>query len=869
MRALVAVISVAMLWSCGSDDSSRPATDDSAGSGGESETSGGASNGDAGTPSDNLPGGASGGVDSGGAATGGASTAGTAGSDDFGAWSVDASFGSDGFVTVGSGRSNDFVTAVHRQDDGKVLVAGTDHPGVDMNGQVSGNVLVMRIDAGGALDETFGAAGIARVPVGYRAQADSLEVQTDGKVVVVGQAHTAVGNGYGFIQPFVLRLLPNGELDTSFAEQGIAVLDNVAAFFGSALQSDGKILAVGQVAGQVQMVRLTGDGLLDPTFGKMGVMQAGDAEVGSVWPRDVTTSSSGEIIVVGQTTADLGDVWVARYGSDGTPDDSFGTNGRTVTTIGSQLDTGNAVALGPGGTILVAGRAVDTSQPCGTFGCPMGGLVLRYDSAGDLDAGFGGGDGWLMIAGELNQLSVLDDGRLVATGSGKVVTLLSDGTPDDTYGAEGIATAFNFLRTAIGPDGDTVLVARIEEQPAKQAELMAERLDPFGEKDPGYGLAGTARFGSGGIADMAVNVVEGSAQSLLLLGNTQHFYPLPTTFSVSRHGADGTLDTTFGDDGFTTLPGMHHGAELLYTSDGKTLAVGTSGTFLFGVQRLDANGMHDDTFGKGGIAEEALLDPGGSHARAAALQSDGKLVVAGFVVASNVYDLALLRLDTEGAPDPDFGTDGHVVVDSGVQFEQLRDVALTSAGQIVAVGGGGIQGSVALLGRWNSDGSPDDSFADGGLAKPTLATQVFLDDVALQPDGKVLVAGYTRVPSGLIVARFLENGTLDPSFATGGIFIREDPESVPFGNWLRGPHLTVLEDGGILVAGTRKPSYEESPVLIQLRADGSLAGESTARARGSWTAFGATLLTNGKLLTVGRGFSEAGGTDYGLTRFTL
>jgi uncharacterized delta-60 repeat protein len=414
------------------------------------------------------------------------------------------------------------------------------------------------------------------------------------------------------------------------------------------------------------------------------------------------------------------------------------------------------------------------------------------------------------------------------------------------------------------------LVGREEDQLKQQVQIIAARVDATGSADPDYGVAGWARFGSNGIADMAIDVSEGPAQTLLILGTTQHFYPIPTTFAVSRHAADGTLDTSFGEQGVTALKSLVYGAELLRTADDGILVVGTSApstTWLFTVHRLEANGAHDDSFGNAGVAEAALIEQGGSHARAAALQADGKIVVAGFVISNNNYDLALLRLDSQGKPDPGFGQAGHVVVDAGLPFEQLHDVALTSTGKIVAVGGGGFQGSAAVLGRWNEDGSPDPSFGSAGLATPALGGGVFLDDLAVQPDGKLLVAGYGRAPSGIVVARFLEDGTLDPSFAGDGIFVHEGPETVPFGNWVRGPELVVLDDGTILVAGTRKPTYSESPVLLELTPDGVLSGASTAEARGSWTTFAATLLTDGELVTVGRGFSDAGGTDYGLVRF--
>jgi uncharacterized delta-60 repeat protein len=380
---------------------------------------------------------------------------------------------------------------------------------------------------------------------------------------------------------------------------------------------------------------------------------------------------------------------------------------------------------------------------------------------------------------------------------------------------------------------------------------------------------GEARFGSGGMADMALKLVASEGRTLSILGTTTLFYPLLDKFTVSRHTADGTLDTSFGDQGFTTLVDMVHGAEVLHTPEGKTLVVGTfvSPTWQFGAHRLDANGIHDATFGIAGIAKEALIDPGQSHARAALLDDDGKLVIAGFVSSSS-SDLALLRLDTMGTPDATFGTEGRVIVDAGLVGERLTDVAVTSAGQIVAVGGSN-RGNQVLLGRWNGDGELDETFGNGGLVMPVLVpSSVFLDAVAAQADGKVLVAGYSWNPSGLVVARFLEDGSLDPDLAEAGTFLHEGPEIVPFGDWGRGPELFVLGDGNIVVASTRKDSFEESLVLLQLSSDGILSGSRTARGRGSWTAFGATLSSDGQVLTAGRGFSEAGRTDFGLVRFT-
>lgn len=243
--------------------------------------------------------------------------------------------------------------------------------------------------------------------------------------------------------------------------------------------------------------------------------------------------------------------------------------------------------------------------------------------------------------------------------------------------------------------------------------------------------------------------------------------------------ASGTLDAGFGKGGrvITTVGLPASGAlAVLIQPDGKIVAAGyPGGNRGFALLRYKRNGSLDPTFGSHGRVI-TLLDPGSRRAtgpaRSLALQRDGKIVAAG----DGYGTIALARYRRTGRLDAGFGNRGIVQTkfsDSETESVGASEVVLQPNGKIVAVGGRLSSEGVTLhqafaLVRYQADGTLDSSFGTGG--KVTTPTDALASVVALQPDGKIVVAGSDNSSSqASTVARYQKNGSLDPSFGSAGI----------------------------------------------------------------------------------------------------
>src|SRR2546426_2863336 len=174
----------------------------------------------------------------------------------------------------------------------------------------------------------------------------------------------------------------------------------------------------------------------------------------------------------------------------------------------------------------------------------------------------------------------------------------------------------------------------------------------------------------------------------------------------------------------------------------------------------------DATFGIGG---RVLTDfGGGDRARAVALQADGKIVVAGSSSAGAVgADFALARYNPGGSLDPTFGSGGRVLTDFGVD-DEARAVALQADGKIVVAGGFG--GAFFALARYNPNGTLDTSFGSEGRVFTNFGGRDGARALALQADGKIVAAGFTSSGFGVrrrcALAPDRPGGPLGPQGAT-------------------------------------------------------------------------------------------------------
>src|SRR5215471_14225706 len=170
--------------------------------------------------------------------------------------------------------------------------------------------------------------------------------------------------------------------------------------------------------------------------------------------------------------------------------------------------------------------------------------------------------------------------------------------------------------------------------------------------------------------------------------------------------------------------------------------------------KAQSNGTLDPTFGTGGKVATAF-------AGAIALQPDGKLVVAGGAATSNGGSaFAVARYNSNGALDGSFGTGGKVTTDVGGRFASARAVAVQGDGKIVLAGATVNDFNDFALVRYNSNGTLDTGFGTGGKVLTDFGVSAQALSVAVQPDGKIVVAGFANIDGGdnFELVRYNSNG---------------------------------------------------------------------------------------------------------------
>jgi len=280
-----------------------------------------------------------------------------------------------------------------------------------------------------------------------------------------------------------------------------------------------------------------------------------------------------------------------------------------------------------------------------------------------------------------------------------------------------------------------------------------------------------------------------------------------TGFPLIALGAAGDLDPTFGGAGYTIAalgPGADSGEAVVIQGDGKIIVAGASFTGAdtdFAAIRYDPEGFVDSTFSGDGVVT-ADFAGGPDYAYDAVLQPEGELILAGSAHSDDAYRFALARFDSNGAPDAAFDGDGLLTISFGSQDASATATALQPDGKIVIAGyvSSGDDSDIALA-RVHPNGEPDLAFSgDGQTTTPIGDGWERAYDVAIQPDGKIIVVGEDR-PGGdgtaphFVVVRYGSDGSLDESFGTGGIV------TTFLGDESIARALALQEDGKIVVVG--------------------------------------------------------------------
>ncbi|HEV7731376.1 MAG TPA: hypothetical protein VGR62_04400 [Candidatus Binatia bacterium] len=519
--------------------------------------------------------------------------------------------------------------------------------------------------------------------------------------------------------------------------------------------------------------------------------------MGERWDRGVSAA-------MGMVLVSASAVW----GSLGQLDVGFGRGGvvRTNMGWGGGYSIARTAVQQPDGKLVTAGLGWDESDAFG---------LVRYLEDGSLDPAFGDG--------------------------GRVLTQFS------TYWL-GVDELFGAFGLVLQPDGKLVAAGRAMDERGDMTIVLARYHGTDGSLDESFGVGGRVTTVFPGYQYTTGLVLQPDGR--LVVVGTNDGVGLDTR--LTRYEADGTLDATFGMGGTVVLDlGEDEEANAVaLLPDGKLLVAGRSGSYPDGVVtvvRVTTDGTLDPTFGVGGVARDTATRAGGAFALVTL--PDGDIVVAGNALTGNHSDVALVRFLANGALDATFGDAGRVVTPSSgyavavahqadgrlmVTVKAGDDLALIryagtgqveeittpvianivfplvvsgmqqADGRLVVVGAGGtgiegddIWGDMVL--RFHADGSPDMGFGGAGVVTTSVAgTRDDLADIMVQTDGKLVAVGSAQRSiyfPNVAVARYLPDGSLDPSFGVRG---RAITAISPFDNEAVG---VVQQASGKLVVG--------------------------------------------------------------------
>ena len=670
--------------------------------------------------------------------------------------------------------------------------------------------------------------------------------------------------------------------DLNFGNSGRVFTDFEAAndiAYAAAVQPDGKIVAAGQVrtdfntAARYGVARYNSNGSLDQTFGTNGkVTIAGGVNLEAA-AQAVHIQPDGKIVVTGSSSAanSNSQFTVVRLNADGSPDANFDNDGIAFASFGSFSQFASTSILQPDGKIVLTGFLNLFAS-----GNTQDWAAARFNADGSLDSGFGT-DGKLIINNDLEEeafgAALQPDGKIIIAGlsgnptNGLRLTLErinQNGTIDQSFGASGkvVSTFANSFATSVAIQTDGKIIAAGSRFVGNKDDFTAERYNADGSLDTNFGSGGRILTVVSAGANRANDIVLQPDGKIILSGRAANAGQT-SQFAVARYTANGALDATFSGDGIQiTEMGLDSEVwQSFVQPDAKIVAAGvartgnsTTNQTDFALVRYDANGAGplpfptptpptgagalDASFDLDGkkILDFAVANTTQAQAEDVAVQADGKSVVVGQLQAGFDQRFAVARLNADGSFDNTFDADGRLLitfstaqVQSGAKAVEIQpDGKILIAGQTNAGEGGSAgNGSQRIaLARLNANGSFDASFGSNGLLVTTInlaagAENAVVNDLKLQPDGKILVAGAVQRAStatgrnDFFVARYNQNGALDNSFDQDGRIFTDFAGENDQAN-----SIALAADGKIIVAGNA--NFTGDFAIARFNSNGSL-----------------------------------------------
>jgi uncharacterized delta-60 repeat protein len=503
---------------------------------------------------------------------------------------------------------------------------------------------------------------------------------------------------------------------------------------------------------------------------------------------------------------------------------------------------GSNIAFGSVSVNTSFSKTITIKNNGATSASGMGGSISSpFSFAGGSYPGTGGTCSTSLLAGATCTIGLSYSPTQAGSDSGNftlsyfngsaTVSLLFALTGSGTAATIGLDVTFNgtgFVRTTVGsgqantkalalqPDGKIVVAGYLSTGALNDAMLVRYEVD--GTLDASFGTAGIvttslgmsdARFSAVTVQPDGKIVAVGAASN----GGAKDIL-------IARFLANGSLDTAFSGDGIslTDIAGGNDEAfAVTLQTDGKVVIAGY--TFMegdedFAILRYNADGSLHTRFNGGGVSA-IDFGYGDDRAYSIVMQPDGKLVIGGYSYDGAKWVFGLARFTSSGAYDLTFDADATVTTTLGNQESFVMSLALQSDGMIVACGSSSDgTGYRVTLARYGTSGALDSSFGSAGSVITSNASgDYYGTSVAIDSNGKIVVGGYSVVSSlgKFMIHRYETSGSIDSSFATNGIFEYQ----LAAGSDDRATAMKLQSDGKVLVAGSSESAGTKHVAVLR------------------------------------------------------
>ncbi|WP_169928680.1 hypothetical protein [Labilithrix luteola] len=704
------------------------------------------------------------------------------------------------------------VADVHLLDDGSILL-------------LLEGMHVVRFTREGQLDGAFGTSGVAAVTFdGQVASSGALAVQPDGRIVVVGRVERSDGSQPSHIA--LARLSTNGALDPSFGNGGRVVTAFADGSAGGAedvalrLAEDGGLAGI-VVAGfsraeatDVALVGYLPSGALDASFGTLGTTTLRPGGKPSAGHRVVARGASAWVLC--EPIAEAEPATVVRL-VNGLVDPTFVPTSLALNP--SML--ARSIALDAMGRLLVAGEELPAQSGVSTRW-----FVQRLSGDGSLDGAFATeGIARASFKGTDDRLSAVlasADGTVAAVGTTlfaenrdfAVVELDSNGAPVAAFGNGGqkrknLAGGDDLIFAAVMQSDGSILATGASFGGDTWKTLIFQIANPgnssarFAYDDTPLTAAGDGPDGPRSLARAILT----QPDKKVVVGS------FGEANALARFQPEGAFDTSFGVNGIATA-GTNTVRAMGLQHNGRIVIAGSTPNGVAALSRFGADGTPDASFGSSGTAGTVLVDFGLGRQSLSAVTVDAKdaILFAGHRELSNTRAWLVGRLLPSGLPDPSFDGDGRLV-------QTLGSDAVASAVLVHPLGGilvGGTENgsgtSTFTLARYTSGGKLDTTFGTNGLGRIALGGAPELAGLALSPALDLIGVGTVMTPApSLAVMRWKKDGTPDPTFGRSG-----GGTSDSFGALESHGRAVVMTSGErMLVFGTTRSHFDQNILVAR------------------------------------------------------